>query len=121
MLGLEHVGGDLAFECRDPVVSLAVAVLFDEPFRGVLTRDAELVGEHLCGRGRGSESDDGARPVLAFPCVLQCGEGGGLAGAGGADEQIEGAAGGGDRGDRFALAWLNRGFVVERSTVRGRR
>ena len=42
-------------------------------------------------------------PWRVFPRVPQRGEGGGLAGAGGSDEQVEAAAGGGDRGDRGSL------------------
>lgn len=81
----------------------APAVVVVEPLGGVLTRDAEIVGEDLgCGGTRG-ETDDGASSMLLGPGPVEGAHRGGFAGSGRADEQVNLAPGDGDLGDGLGL------------------
>ena len=75
---------------------LAVCLVVMPPFREVLGRDAEILGEDMCGGGRWREADDGCSAMNLFPGVAEGVHRGGLARAGGADEDVDDAARAGD-------------------------
>ena len=95
-LPVEAAGaGDLSCPAEFPaeLVDLGaapgVAGVLDQPFRGVLGRDPDLVGEHLGGGGGRGQTDDRPGAVLVFPGGAEAGHGGRLPGPGRTDQHVD--------------------------------
>ena len=74
-----------------------------QPLGGVLARDAQGVGQLGGCCGRGGQADDRPVTVGRGPCLGQGEQGGGLAGASRADQDVDPVARGGDGAHRTGL------------------
>jgi len=96
------------FRAGQALVAVGAGVELHEPLGGVLRRDPERGAEDLGGRSRGGEADDGAGAVGGLPRRPESGQRMGLAGAGGADEDVQETPGPCDLAD-------SSGLVVEQT------
>ena len=92
----------------DVAVALGGGAAQREPHGDVVGRRSQGLSEDLGGRRGGGQGGDRPGPVLGLPGLHQSGQGGGLAGAGGPDHEVQAPATGGHSLDSGQLVLTGR-------------